>query len=49
MAGKSSKSKTSSKTEKQDYRSRQRLILQIVFAVFTIILILSFVLSLISF
>jgi hypothetical protein len=48
MAGKSSKGKSSTKNAKPDYQSKQRRTLQIVVVIFTIILILSFVLSLIK-
>ncbi len=49
MAGKSSKSKTSSKNEKVDYHSRQVRRTRIIFGVIAVILILSMALSMIKF
>jgi hypothetical protein len=48
MASKPSKSKPSSKNEKLDARTRQQRTMQIVIVVVTIILILSYVLSLVA-
>jgi hypothetical protein len=49
MAGKSSKSKGSSKNEKADYHSRQVRRTRIIFGVVAVILILTMALSLVKF